>query len=300
VKIDRITQALERAQAQSATLGGANGEGILRPAPAPLPPAAPRRELRRTVAARAPIVYTKTRVTGVRQEDLKRRRVAVDGIAAAELVDSVKLLRRKIVQRMREKGWRTLAVVSPHNGEGRTFMAVNFAVSLTAEVDQTVLLVDADLRRPAIHRLFGLPAEPGLSNYLIDQTPLDSILVNPGIERLVIMPAGAPQSNSAELLRSKRMATLVAEMKSRYSDRIVVIDLPPLLGSADALAFAPLADAVVMVVEDKHSNREDIRCAQQLLSGANLIGVILNKAWDRSTGRIDRRSGFFERLFKRD
>jgi protein-tyrosine kinase len=297
VKHDRITEALERAQAQGMALGD-GGLRTPRGTPTPLAPVARQPEFVRGSPGGTSFVYTRTRVARVPQEWLIYSRVAVPGAEPA-FVDAVKLVRTQIVQRMREQGWRTLAVVSPSEGEGKTFMAVNIAVSIAAEYDQTVLLVDANLRRPSIHEYFGLPAEPGLANFLVERVAVDSILINPGIDRLVIMPGGTPQLRSAELLGSHVMTTLMADIRSRYSDRIVVIDLPPLLRSADALSFSPLADALVMVVEDNHSQREDVLRAQQLLSGANLLGVVLNKSRETRRDSAHRPTGLFGRLFHR-
>jgi protein-tyrosine kinase len=301
-KLDRITEALERAQAQE--LGGAPADSVFRVNPGPLTPVVHKAEFLRGLPGRSAIVYNKTRVANVPRDELIRSRIVVDGADPA-LTNAIKLLRTQIVQKMRERGWRTLAIVSPDEGEGKSFMASNFAVSMAAEFDQTVLLLDADLRRPTIHHYFGLSGDPGLSDFLVRRAPLHSILINPGIERLVILPAGTPQANSAELLGSTEMAALMADVKARYSDRIVVVDLPPLLRSADALAFAPLVDAMVMVVEDNHSRRDDIVRAHQLLTGVNLMGVVLNKSResrsDAPYGRPNGRDpGFPGRLFKRD
>ncbi len=296
-KLDRITEALERAQAQDSV--GDSGHNVFRVNPAPLTPVVHKAEFLRGTPGRAAIVYNRTRVANVPRDELIRSGIVVDG-AEAPLTNAIKLLRTQIVQKMRERGWRTLAIVSPAEGEGKSFMAANFAVSIAAEFDQTVLLIDANLRTPSLHRYFGLPAEPGLSDYLVRRAPLDTILVNPGIERLVIMPAGSAQPNSAELLGSTEMTALMADVKSRYADRIVVVDLPPVLRSADALAFAPLVDAMVMVVEDNRSSRDDITRTHQLLAGTNLIGVVLNKAREKggetSNGRGD---GVLHSIFKR-
>jgi protein-tyrosine kinase len=274
---DRITEALERAHAQAANAGSSPSANVFRASAAPLAPIVHKAEFVRSGPGRAPIVYTQTRVAEASREDLIRMRVAVEG-ADPELINAIKLIRTQVVQKMRDRGWRTLAVVSPNEGEGKTLMAVNLAISIAAEFDQTALLVDANLRDPDMHRYFGLPAEPGLSDYLMQQVTIDAILVNPGIERLVVMPAGSPQVSSAELLGSTQMGLLMTDLKSRYADRIIVIDLPPVLRSADALTFAPQADAILMVVEDNHSRRDEILQAQHLLAGTNLIGVVLNKA----------------------
>lgn len=302
--VDRMTEALARARAPEAPGKQASEEilktaftptGPAQPRPAeevlkpftgpagplgarnlqPLAPVSPAAEPQR--GGRPSIVYSRTRIAPVAFAELAERHVAVDG-AHPDLVNAIKLIRTQIVQKMRENGWKTLGLVSPGDGEGKTFLAVNFAVSLAQEFDQTCLLVDADLRRPGVHRYFGLPAAPGLANFLVDHTALDALLVNPGIERLVVLPAGSQQPHSAELLGSVQTAALVADLKARYADRIIVFDLPPVLRRADALAFAPLVDAMVMVVAEGEAERDDVVRARQLLGRANLIGVVLNKA----------------------
>jgi capsular exopolysaccharide synthesis family protein len=305
--VDRITEALERAQ-ESGTTGKAGGEEILRPSLTPIAPVtviAPVQPLpeRRpgTPPAKPSIVYSRTRVARVPLAELVERHVVVDG-ASPDLVNAIKLIRTQIVQKMRENGWKTLGIVSPGDDEGKTFMAVNFAVSLAMELDQTCLLVDADLRRPSVHKYFGLPAAPGLANFLIDHTALDSMMVNPGIERLVVLPSGPAQQNSAELLGSVQTAALVADLKARYADRIIVFDLPPVLRAADALAFAPLVDAMVMVVAEGEAERDEIVRARQLLGRSNLIGVVLNKSdepFDPQAEEAPPPRGFLARVLRR-
>jgi protein-tyrosine kinase len=298
--VDRITEALERAQKNGpgVTIGT---EEILKPSLTPIVPVVP-------VAERIPagpqnrnIVYSRTRVADVALKVLADRHIVVEG-ANRDLVNSIKLIRTQIVQKMRENGWKSLAIVSPSDDEGKTFMAVNFAVSLAMEFDQTCLLVDADLRRPGVHKYFDLPAAPGLSNYLVNHTSLDSCLVNPSIERLVVLPGGTPQVNSAELLGSTQMAALVADLKARYSDRVIVFDLPPIVRRADALAFMPLVDCVVMVVAEGESTRDEVMRARQLLGRANLIGVVMNMSdepFDPEEDDDVPRRGFISRLFGR-
>ena len=227
--------------------------------------------------------HPRTRVFSSSEKELLEQKVAIDGAPPA-LIDAVKTRRTRVLQRMRDKGWRTLAVVSPGAGEGRTLVAVNLAVSIAAQFDQTALLVDADLRNPSIGRVFGVPASPGLTEILAHGVPVHATLSSPGIDRLVLMPAGRPVTRSAEWLGSVRMAGLMAELRNRYDDRIVIVDLPPLLGAADALAFTPMADAILLVAEDNRSAREDIVAAQRMLEGRNVIGIVLNKS-SRGTAR---------------
>jgi Mrp family chromosome partitioning ATPase len=148
------------------------------------------------------------------------------------------------------------------------------------EVNYTVLLVDADLRHPSVHSYFGIDAECGLSDYLTADKPLSELLIHPEeIPGLVILPGGKPLANSAEMLNSPKMARLVEELKTRYSSRIILFDLPPLLGAADTLAFSPYVDAALLVIEDGKTQAEDVKRAIGLLQGTSLIGTVLNKSW---------------------
>lgn len=223
------------------------------------------------------IQYTQTRVIDVSPDLLKDKRVVA--MQQNDVVkDAYKMLRTQILQRMRENGWNTLAITSPGVGEGKTLTAVNLAISLASEGNQTVLLVDLDLRRPGIHTLFSHQPEKGISDYLTDNTPLSEILFNPGIDRLVVVPAGAPMVDSSELLSTQRMTDLVTELKQRYPSRLVLFDLPPLLVTDDALAFLPNVDAALMVVEEGKTQEEDLLHAVELLQGTAVLGTVLNKA----------------------
>ena len=223
------------------------------------------------------IQYTQTRVIDISPDLLKDKRVVA--MQQNDVVkDAYKMLRTQVLQRMRENGWNTLAITSPKAGEGKTLTAVNLAISLASEGNQTVLLVDLDLRRPGIHTLFSHQPEKGISDYLTDNTPLSEILFNPGIDRLVVVPAGEPIVDSSELLSTQKMTDLVAELKQRYPSRLVLFDLPPLLLTDDALAFLPNADAALMVLEEGKTQEEDLLHAIELLQGTAVLGTVLNKA----------------------
>lgn len=222
------------------------------------------------------IVYTRTRNVELSPAQLREKRVLV-GNDASPFANAYKILRTQVLQRMQEHGWNALAITSPGQGEGKTLTAINLAITLAMEVDKTVLLVDADLRQPRLHTYFGIAAEPGLSDFLVSDVAVEEILVHPGIGRFVILPGGKPLPNSSEMLASRKMADLVSELKTRYPERYVIFDLPPLLNSADVLAFSPHADAALLVIEDAHTRREDIARAAQLLGTTHLLGTVLNK-----------------------
>ena len=225
------------------------------------------------------IQYTKTKTIDVSRDFLREKRI-VSGFEQNAFTDAYKMLCTQVLQKMRDSGWNALAVTSPGDGEGKTMTAINLAISMAMEVNQTVLLVDANLRHPSVHGYFGMKSAVGLSDYLTADTPLEDMLVHPGVSNFVILPGGKPLQNSAEMLGSPKMAQLVQELKRRYPARIVVFDLPPLLTAADALAFAPYVDAALLVVEEAKTKAEDISRAANLLGATNLLGTVLNKSMD--------------------
>lgn len=227
----------------------------------------------------AEITYTQTRKVSLYPGWLRQNRIITGDVIDA-YARAYKVLRTQVSQRMRQQGWRTLGVTSAGPREGKTLTAINLAISLALEANQTVLLVDADLRQPSVHAYFGFDVEYGLRDYLLEAMPLEQILVNPEIRRLVILPGGAPLANSSELLSSPVMLRLVQEVKRRYPSRLVVFDLPPVLTADDVLAFSPYLDASLLIVEEGKTLRDDAARAAELLQAANhnLIGTVLNKS----------------------
>ena len=291
--VDRVTAALERARRENPAWSATGpASDILRNVFVPRGPAMgrPTQDSDRQV-----IVYTTTRVQAASNEQLRARHVVGPG-SDARFTQAVHRLRTQVVAAMRKSGWNTLAVVSPSGGEGRTLSAINLAMSIAIERDQTCLLVDADLRHPTIHDYFGLPpATGGLANFLTQRAPLESLLINPGVERLVLLPGGRPQRYATELFASPRMADLVSELRARYTDRFIVFDVPALLKTDDARTLLPLVDAVLLVVEEGRTTRYELARAQGLLRSSNVLGVVLNKS--RATPESS--AGWFTRLLNR-
>lgn len=225
------------------------------------------------------IVYSRTRVVDVDPKVLHSNCLVTTARDDATL-NSYKMLRTQVLQRMAAKGWKSLAVTSARAGEGKSLTATNLAITLALDANHTVLLVDADMRRPSIARLFGCAQLPGLRDCLLDDIPVEDVLFSPGIPRLVILPGGAPVGGSSELLTLPKTSDMIEELKNRYSERIVIFDLPPLLDTDDSLAFAPFVDAVLLVVEDGKTTRDDLQQAVQLLGDLPVLGTILNKCKD--------------------
>ena len=230
------------------------------------------------------IHYTVTRTVPVSAEKLRSQRI-VTGASDDPVGEAYKLLRTHVVQRTRAENKNILMLTGPQAGEGKTLTAINLAISLSQEVDKTVLLVDADLRRPAIQEYLGLPKGPGLVDYLSGSRSIPEVLVHPeGFAKFVILPGGRPVSEAAELISSPMMVELVEELKHFYPDRYVLFDLPPMLSFADALAFAPLMDGIILVIEKGRTSKEDIHRCLELLKDFPVLGTVLNKVEGKEQG----------------
>jgi len=230
------------------------------------------------------IHYTSTRTAPVSPEWLRSQRI-VTGAADDPVGEAYKLVRTHIVQRTKGDNRNLLMFTGPQPGEGKTLTAVNLAISLAQEGDKTVLLVDADLRHPTLHEYFGLPRGPGLVDYLTGSRTIPELLVHPeGFAKLVLLPGGRPVVEAAELVSSPLMVDLVADLKNFYPDRYVLFDLPPMLSFADPLAFAPLMDGIILVVERGKTPREDIQRCLELLKDFPVLGAILNKVEGKDPG----------------
>ncbi|HZK14262.1 MAG TPA: CpsD/CapB family tyrosine-protein kinase [Desulfobaccales bacterium] len=222
------------------------------------------------------IHYTYTRTVTVDMDRLRWNRLIVAG-SDETLGEAYKLLRTHILQGTKRASRNTLMVTGPLANEGKTLTTINLAIAISHEVGQTVLLVDGDLRNPSVHHYLDLPSGPGLVDYLTSGHPIAESLMHPeGLANLVVLPAGRSTTQSVELLSSPLMADLVRELKHFYPDRYVLFDLPPLL-YADPLAFAPLVDGIILVVEAGSTPREEITRALETFKEFPILGCVLNK-----------------------
>lgn len=223
------------------------------------------------------IEYTKTRTVSIHPELLKDNRIIMSQYNDPR-ADIFRVLRTHVLKQLRGNGWNSFFVTSATPGAGKTFVSINLAIAIALEGNQTVLLVEADFRRPNVGKYLGLQPEYGLIDYLAGVAPLDKILINPGIEGLVILPAKTSNINYADLIASPKMANLAHELKSKYESRIIIFDIPPLFVADDALSFIPYVDGAVLVVEDGKNTTEELQHSMSILEQTNLFGLVLNKS----------------------
>lgn len=172
-----------------------------------------------------------------------------------------------------------IMVSSSRPGEGKTFTSINLALSMALEKDKTVLLIDADVLRPMVSKTLNFATENGLTDYLSsDELEVDDILLSTNVDRLKIISAGRPHHLSTELLGSEKMLKLATEFASRYPDRIVIFDAPPLLGVNETAVLASMCGQAIVVVEENKSKLAEIDQAVALLPDDLAIGFVINKA----------------------
>lgn len=201
------------------------------------------------------------------------------------IAEQFRFLRSKVIRPGTDKAPKTILVTSSLQGEGKSFVAGNIAATIAQGLDEHVLLVDADLRKPQIHALFGIP-EPdlGLSTHLKDQVPLRDLLCKTAIAKLTILPAGKSADNPVELLASQRMNDFIAEVRDRYPDRVIIIDSPPMELAPESLVMANVVDGIFLVLKRAATPRDVVRSSLEKLDQDRFLGIILNG--DKYTSKL--------------
>ncbi len=210
------------------------------------------------------------------REALRRRRVVL-GDESGPATHAYRMLRAQVLQRARSSRMRVFGIVSAAMGEGKTLTAVNLALSLAAEPNQNVTLLDLDLRRPAVAQTLGIAAECGVETWLQGSAPLASVLYElDGFPRLRVVPTLAPLAGSSEALAGSRARELLEAVRSPDSGSLTIVDLPPALLSDDVLTVAPLIDGFIFVVTERQTLRDDVERVLELLGRNRVVGTVLN------------------------
>ncbi|NOY52571.1 MAG: polysaccharide biosynthesis tyrosine autokinase [Deltaproteobacteria bacterium] len=191
--------------------------------------------------------------------------------------EQFKRLRTLILRKMKSRMENTILVTSAVQGEGKTTTALNLAISVAQGMNETVLMIDTDLRKPGVHTHLGIEAERGLVDYLREECDLPELLVKTEVPKLTILPSGTPPENPSELLASNRMSQLLREVKGRYDNRFVILDTSPINVFTDTSILAPQVEGVLLVIKDGETPRDYVHRAIMQLEGTNLLGLILNQ-----------------------
>jgi protein-tyrosine kinase len=211
--------------------------------------------------------------------------------AESMLVHEFRILKRPIIRNARMNGPATIKngnlvmVTSALPGEGKSFCALNLAMSIAMEVDSTVLLVDADVVAPGLPDLLGIPPTRGLMDILTKkELDIGDVLHHTNVDRLSVILSGTQKLSAAELLASEAMAALLDEISSRYSDRIIIFDSPPLLATTESRALANHMGQIIVVVEADKTTKGVLESALETIEGCDVVMMVLNKATDSDLG----------------
>ena len=202
-----------------------------------------------------------------------------------QIADEFRVVKRPIIRNalgkegIRVKNGNLVMVTSALPGEGKTFTSLNLALSIALEYDNTVLLVDGDVAHPTMPTLLGAPTSPGLLDLLTrDDVDVADALVKTNVEKLSLLPSGSRHRRSTELLASEQMASLLRELATRYSDRIIVFDSPPLLATTEARVLASLMGQIVMVVAADSTSQHAVTQALATIENCEIVLMMLNKS----------------------
>jgi len=214
------------------------------------------------------------------EEKAQRVLVTIDS-PGSPIAECFRFLRTSITRPLDGKPPRTVLVTSPLSGDGKTFVACNLAATLSQGMDEWVLLVDCDLRKPQVHHVFGFHScREGLSTHLAEDVPLPKLLKRTEIEKLTILPGGNSTTRPAELLTSTKMRAFIREVRDRYPDRFVLFDSTPLELAPETFALANEVDAVLLVIRRGRTPRHAVDRAMDRIHKEKLLGIVFN-AYDK-------------------
>ena len=172
---------------------------------------------------------------------------------------------------------RSIIVTSAVPSEGKSFVVANLAVSIAQSLNEHVLIIDCDLHKPSVHKLFGFSKTAGLSEYISNGTPLSSLLLKTKVSKLNILPAGNPPHNPSEIISSQQMLILLEEVKKRYRDRYILIDSPPPDLAAETHAIYRMVEGVVLVIEHRRTPRDIVSSLVNKIGKEKILCIVFNK-----------------------
>jgi len=259
--------------------------------PAPHAPVMPTPPADAVALRREPVPSGQGRRVEIDLENLKRRGFVTPDAPKSQIADEFRIIKRPIIRNAHGASGSRIAkgnlvmVTSALPREGKTFTAVNLAMSVAMEVNTTVLLVDGDVAHPDLPNLLGVPTAPGLLDVLTqDGFDIGDVLVRTNIENLLVLPTGTQHRRATEVLASEQMAKILRELASRYSDRIIIFDSPPLLATTEARVLATQMGQIVMVVAADSTRQQTVNLALSTIESCDTVMMMLNKASQTDVG----------------
>ena len=234
---------------------------------------------------RAGKVNTKNLVCELDFDALKQSGYITGGNDNTQFAEEYRIIKRPLLANAFGKGAAPIAngnlimITSSIPGEGKTFTSMNLALSIALERDTTVLLVDIDVLSPRLSKLFGLENQPGLLDVVNNPgMTLSDVIINTDNPKLRLIPAGQGHEHSTEILASERMAMLCEELSQRYSDRIIIIDSPPVLSTNEANILSRKVGQIVFVIEQNRTTQANVKEALSQFDDNSVIGIVMNKS----------------------
>lgn len=242
--------------------------------------------------------------TPSKQVELNLAAISASGLLSpqstrSQMADEYRVIKRPLIANAMGRGGARIAngnlimVTSALPGEGKSFTAINLAISIAMELDITVMLVDADVARPSVLNMLGLPPTQGLLDVVAeDSIDISQVLLRTNIEKFTILPSGTAHARATELLASDAMIRLLDDMASRYNDRIIIFDSPPVLLTTEARALATHMGQIVIVVNAENTAQAAVKQAVAALDNCPVKMMVLNQARQSSTDSYGYGYGF--------
>jgi Mrp family chromosome partitioning ATPase len=194
------------------------------------------------------------------------------------VLSSYRVLRTRVLQKMEEEGWKTIAVVSPNSGAGKTVTAINLSIAIGSKQGSRVALVDLDFYRPSISKYLGIAEIPSVLDFFEGGKSLRDVTVRPDLPEMLLIGNERVSRRGAEHLTSARAGELIDRCLNEFGAKVVVFDISPLLGCDDAIAFLPKVDCVLLIAASGNTRVVDLKEARRLLANTKIVGTVLNKA----------------------
>lgn len=194
------------------------------------------------------------------------------------VLNSYRVLRTRVLQKMDENGWKTIAVASPASGAGKSVTAINLAIAIGSKQGSRSTLIDLDFYRPSVARYLGLEEFPSTLDYFEGKKSLRDVTVRPNLPNTLVLANERVSRRGAEHLTSARADEMIDRAVNEYQSRAVIFDMSPLLGCDDTLAFLPKVDCILLIAASGQTRVAELKESKRLLEDANLIGTVLNKA----------------------